>query len=407
MQLLRPLRRRDYALLFTGGSVSLMGDGIYLVAIAFQVLALENDATSLSLVLFAWSVGLLACLPLAGVIVDRLDRRAVMVCSDGAQLLATAALGTLSLTGAIEVWHCAAAALVVGAGTAFLKPAATAILPSVVPEDELVPATALQEAAERGSTLFIGPALGGLLVAGVGPGYAFLADAGTFAVSMICVGLIRSPARATQRAAASVVQEARDGLAYVRSEPWLWATLVAAALAVLCMVGPLQVILPYVVKNDWGGEADDYGLLMAVSGAAGFTAALVVGQRGLPRRPVTVMFAVWGVSSVGIVGYGLVGSTMAAAPFALVLGLGYAGEVIWFSLVRLRVPAELLGRVSSLDWLVSFGLMPLSFALCGPLAGLVGAKATLVGSGILAGGACLLVYLAVPGVREDARAATR
>jgi DHA3 family tetracycline resistance protein-like MFS transporter len=113
------------------------------------------------------------------------------------------------------------------------------------------------------------------------------------------------------------------------------------------------------------------------------------------------MFAAWGLSSTAIAGYGLVGSTIAAAPFALALGLGYAGEVIWFSLMRLRVPAELLGRVSSLDWLVSFGLMPLSFALCGPLAGLVGAQATLVGAGILAGGSCLVVYVAVPGLRED------
>jgi DHA3 family tetracycline resistance protein-like MFS transporter len=403
VRLTPPLRRRNFALLFAGSTASLVGDGIYLVAIAFQVLALENQASTLSLVLLSWSIGLVGSLPLAGVVVDRFDRRAVMVTADGAQLAATAALGVLSVTGAVELWHCAAAAFAVGAGAAFLKPAGTAILPGVVPAQELVPATALQESAERGATLFVGPALGGLLASGVGPGVAFLVDAATFAVSMACVALLRVPARAVRGVRSSFIREAREGVAYVRGQPWIWGTLVAVSFAVLALVGPLQVVLPYVVKNDWGGNASDYGLLLAASGAAGLLVSLVVGERGLPRRPITAIFLAWGLGDAAMVGFGVVGSTAAAVPFAVALGLGYAGEVIWFSLLRIRVPDDLLGRVSSLDWLVSFGLLPVSFAICGPLSKAIGAQATLIGAGVLGSVPFLIVYLVVPAVRQGER----
>jgi DHA3 family tetracycline resistance protein-like MFS transporter len=401
MRLLAPLRRADFARLFAGGAVSLAGDGIYLVAIAFQVLALTNTPTALSLVLLAWSAGLVACLPAAGVLVDRVARKPVLIAADGVQLVATAALGVLSVTGVLTVWHCAATAALVGAGAAFVKPAAAAILPSVVPGDEVVAATALQQSADRAATLFIGPAIGGMLVAGLGTGEAFLADAATFAFSMACVAFIRSPTAPPARERQSVVREARAGLEYVCGEPWLWATLVAAAVAVMAAVGPLDVLLPYVVKNEWGQDADTYGLLMATSGAAGLVISLVVGQRGLPRRAIAWMFVVWGVGTAAIAGYGIAGSFAAAVPFAIVLGLGFAGEVIWFSLVRLRVPAELLGRVSSIDWLVSLGLLPLSFGLCGPIAEAVGAQATLVGAGLVGGGVFVVMWLAVPRLRGD------
>ena len=118
MALLRPLRRRDFALLFVGGSVSLVGDGIYTVALAFQVLALDNDPAALSLVLLCFAVGLVACALWSGVVIDRLDRRWVMIGADAVQLVAVGTLGALSLAGVLEVWHCALGSGVVGAGTA-------------------------------------------------------------------------------------------------------------------------------------------------------------------------------------------------------------------------------------------------------------------------------------------------
>ena len=151
MRLLQPLRRRDFALLFAGSTISLIGDGVYTVALAFQVYELDNSPGALSVVLLCYSVGLVACALAAGVVVDRVDRRAVMIVADALQLAAILAMGLLSIAGVLEVWHCALLAVFVGAGTAFVKPAATALLPQVVPQDKIVAATSLEQSAQQAS----------------------------------------------------------------------------------------------------------------------------------------------------------------------------------------------------------------------------------------------------------------
>jgi MFS family permease len=400
VRLLRPLRRRDFALLFAGGTVSLVGDGIYTVALAFQVYALDNSPGALSVVLVCFSASLVACALAAGVIVDRVDRRAVMVVSDAVQLLAIGGMGLLSVTGALEVWHCAVLAVLVGAATAFVNPAATALLPHVVPEEEIVTATSLQQSAQQASVALIGPALGGLLVSAVGPGTALLADAGTFAVSAAAVASLRTKARPPAREEpGNAIREVREGLAYVRGRAWLWGTLLIACIAVLCIEGPVDIALPYVIKNGWQEGAGTYGVLLAVAGLAGIGASLLVGGLGLPRRPVATMIGLWAVSILAIAGFALVDGLLWAVPFALVFGAGTAGDTIWFALLQTNVPRELLGRVSSLDWMLSFLLLPLSYALAGPLSELLGARDLLVVAAVAGASACVALLAAMPAMR--------
>ena len=170
MRLLQPLRRRDFALLFAGSTISLVGDGVYTVALAFQVYALDNSPSALSLVLLAYSAGLVVCALVAGVVVDRVDRRAVIVVADALQLVAILAMGLLSVAGTLEVWHCALLAVFVGAGTAFVKPAATALLPHVVPKEEIVAATSLEQSAQEASYALLGPRWAACSSAPPGPG---------------------------------------------------------------------------------------------------------------------------------------------------------------------------------------------------------------------------------------------
>jgi DHA3 family tetracycline resistance protein-like MFS transporter len=364
MRLLQPLRRRDFALLFAGSTISLIGDGVYTVALAFQVYALDNSPGALSLVLLAYSAGLVVCALVAGVVVDRVDRRAVIVVADALQLVAILAMGLLSVAGALQVWHCALLAVLVGAGTAFVKPAATALLPHVVPKDEIVAATSLEQSAQQASYALLGPALGGVLVGTAGPGTALVIDAATFAASIGAVSLLRTSARPPAREEpGDVIREIREGIAYVRGRQWLWGTLLAACIAVMCIEGPVEIALPYAIKNDWGSGAGTYGALLAVAGFAGIGASLVFGARGLPRRPVTAMMLLWVIGMLSIAGFGLVDGLAAAIPFALLLGIGTAGDTIWFALLQTRVPGELLGRVSSPDWMLSFALLPVSYAL--------------------------------------------
>ena len=294
MRLLQPLRRRDFALLFAGSTISLVGDGVYTVALAFQVYALDNSPGALSLVLLAYSAGLVVCALVAGVVVDRVDRRAVIVVADALQLVAILAMGLLSVAGTLEVWHCALLAVLVGAGTAFVKPAATALLPHVVPKEEIVAATSLEQSAQQASYALLGPALGGVLVGATGPGTALVIDAATFAFSIGAVSLLRTSARPPAREEpGDVIREIREGIAYVRRRQWLWGTLLAACIAVMCVEGPIEIALPYVIKNDWGNGAGAYGALLAVAGFAGIGASLFFGARGLPRKPVTAMMLLW------------------------------------------------------------------------------------------------------------------
>ena len=383
MRLLVPFRRRDFALLYAGQAASLVGDGIFTVAITFQVLELDDSAGALSLVLLASSIGLVACLLAGGVVSDRVERRRVLIASDLVRLAAVGAIGLLSVTGALAVWQAAALMLVYGAGEAFFQPAFGAIVPALVPVEELVQANAVHGVIRPLALRFAGPALGGVLVAGVGPGEALLVDAATFGVSALCVLSLRARSHAGG-VREGALREVAVGWRYVRSQPWLWATLGSALLAVLCIVGPLQVLLPLVITNELGGDAGTFGAVLAVSGLGGVAAAAVMGSVGIGRRPVLLMLSVWAVSTLPMCGYALATASWQLFPLAAIEGAGMtAGQVVWSTLMQTRVPTALLGRVSALDWLVSAALAPVSFALTAPAAAAFGVSATLIVAGLV------------------------
>jgi len=183
VSILRPLRERDFALLWTGMTVSLLGDGIYFVAIAFQVYGLSNAPTALSLVGLSWSIGMLAFVLTGGLTSDRFERRRVMIAADAMRAVVLAVIGVLSVTHALELWHLVGLVVVYGAADAFFGPAFGAIVPDIVPAPLLIEANALDQFVRPIALRLIGPAAGGALVAGVGAGPAFLVDAGTFCFS--------------------------------------------------------------------------------------------------------------------------------------------------------------------------------------------------------------------------------
>jgi hypothetical protein len=180
---------------------------------------------------------------------------------------------------------------------------------------------------------------------------------------------------------------------------WLWGTLLSAAIAYLVFLGPTEVLLPYVVKNTLHGSAGDLGLVLAAGGLGAVGAAAVMGQRGQPRRDVTFMYVCWTVATLTVVGYGL-GRTVPQLMLACLIfnALEAAGTIVWATIKQRHVPAALLGRVSSLDWLISISLLPVSYAITGPVAATLGVRTTLVGAGLV-GGAATLGALFLPGMR--------
>jgi DHA3 family tetracycline resistance protein-like MFS transporter len=345
------------------------------------------------------AIATIAVLLLGGVLSDRVDRRRVMLGADLTRSLLVGVIAVLSLLGVLELWQLVALAALYGAATAFFDPAFDAIVPDILPETALAQANSLDQFIRPIALRLIGPAAGGLLIAALGTGTAFAIDAVSFAVS--AGALLRMTARPRPRRGqeASVVRDLSAGFSYVRRHAWLWATLASAAIAYLLFMGPTEVLVPYLVKNELSGSAADLGLVFAAGGIGSLGCAIMFGQRGIPKRDITFMYVFWTLATFAVAGYGLShalwGLMLASLAFNT---LETAGTIIWATTKQRHVPAQVLGRVSSLDWLISIGLLPLSFALTGPVSAAIGVRATLIGAGVI-GGFVTLAALFVPGVR--------
>jgi hypothetical protein len=258
-QLFAPLRHRDFRRLWSGMTLSLVGDGAFLVAMTWQVYVLSDAPTALAFVGIAMSIPTIVLLLVGGAVSDRVDRRRVMVASDLIRGGAVGLLALMTLSGGLALWHVVVLCAVYGAATAFFNPAFDAIVPDLLPESDLAQANALDQLVRPIAFRLAGPALGGWLVASIGAGSAFALDAATFVISAAAIGSMRYRRPDGTRSAASIVHEIREGFAFVRAHVWLWGTLVSAAFAYLAFMGPTEVLLPYVVKNDLGGSASDLG----------------------------------------------------------------------------------------------------------------------------------------------------
>jgi MFS family permease len=384
VNLLRPLRERDFALLWTGMTVSLLGDGIYTVAVAWQVYELSNRPTALALVGLAWTAGLVLFILLAGVLSDRLDRRRVMIGADLLRAAVQLGIGALALTHSLEIWMLVLLVLVHGVGEAFFAPAFSALVPDILAPAQIPQASAIEQIVRQAARNFAGPALGGLIVALVGPGTSFVIDAGTFVFSACCILAIRTRPSVVRERAAGMVAELRDGVAYVRTQTWLWGTLLAASTAILFFMGPIQVLVPYVVKNRLHAGSGSYGTILALEGLGAIAMSLLIGARGLPRREVSWMMLVWAAGGVPFLGFALGQSVWVMALCATGWGAAIAfGMIVWTTRMATRVPIELRGRVNSVDWFVSIGLAPASFALTGPVSSWIGVRDTLLVAAIV------------------------
>jgi MFS family permease len=380
-------------------TVSLLGDGIYFVAIAWQVYELSNVPTALSIVGVAWAVPAVVFLLVGGVLSDRFERRKVMIASDVIRGLAVAGIGALSITETLELWHVVALVAAWGIGESLFGPAFGALVPDIVPTEQIVQANSLDMLMRPLAAQLAGPALGGLAVDTIGLGAAFLIDAGTFGVSAVCLLTMSARPLVQDGRRTSVVAEIGEGFRFVRSQTWLWGTLAAASIFLLVFYGPWEVLVPYVVKNDLGGDAGDVGLVYAAAGLGAILAALIMGQRSLPRRHITVMYAAWTVGALFLAAYGLATHVWQAMLAGVVRGAGMTcGLIIWTTLMQTRVPRHLLGRVTSVDWFMSIGLVPISFALTGPIAESLGSQETLIWAGVL-GASVTLAFLFLPGMR--------
>ena len=264
MALTTPLGRRDFRLLWAGMSVSLVGDGVFIVAVAWQAYAVSNQPSSLAYVGLANALPQIALLLVGGAVSDRMDRQRVLAMADIVRATAVGLLALLTALGTLRLWELLAVAGIIGTATAFASPALDALVPQLVPESELTQANALDQVVRPLAVQLAGPALGGLAVAVVQPAGAFALDAVTFLLSAVCI-IRMTPLQLSVDIAqiGSLRHEVREGLRYVRRHVWLWGTFFSATFAYLLFIGPTQVLLPYIVRNSLHAGASTYGIVLA------------------------------------------------------------------------------------------------------------------------------------------------
>jgi MFS family permease len=370
-----PLRYRDFRSVFVAGLVSTFGDFFVPIAISFAVLDLTGSVSDLGLVLFARVLGQVLLFLAGGVWADRFPRQHVMVASNVVRFFSQGLLGLLLVSGHAEIWQLVALQFVHGAATGVFRPAASGLTPQLVPPQQLQAANGLMYL-----TLSIGgiagPAVGGVLVATAGAGWAILGDAVTFAVAAVL--LVRIPPLGyVERPRESFWRELGAGWNVVRSRTWLWASILDFALFQMIYLASIMVLGPLVAKESLGGAGAWAGILVAFS--FGTLLGNMWAIRVRPRRP--LIFA-WSVillcgPSLVLLAFRTPAWTIALTEMASGLAIGVAGTV-WETTLQRNVPREALSRVSAYDWMGSTALRPLGLAIVGPIATAVGVKETLL-----------------------------
>lgn len=408
----RALGSRPFALLWAGQTISALGDGAFFIAVAWQVLLLTGSATAMGGVLIAQSVPRVIFLLVGGVVADRLPRRLVLLWSDSGRALAVLLIAALGWLQLLQLWHLVALALVFGVADAFFTPAYQSIPPQLVPVEDLPSANALTGLSRQLSTL-VGPALGASFVALTGPTVAFAFDGGTFVASALCLLAMRVPplppaeadaaAEGGRRGLGGMLADVREGFGYVLRSTWLWVTIAIASLGNIAW-STLSVSLPKLVHDVYGTGAWLLGAIFSAMAVGSIVATLIVGQVPRVRRRGLVAYAGLMLSSAALLSLGLPRTQALAAPLALtagaVIGFGLGVfEIIWVTTMQELVPADKLGRVSSVDWLGSLALLPVGLAVDGVLTDRMGPAWMFVVAGGASLGLCALA-LGVRGIRQ-------
>jgi len=386
-RVLAPFRIREYRLLITAVSLSIFAEGMWAVVMALQVIELDNDPASLSLVATCLGAGLVAFVLVGGLAADRISQRAIIIAVEAVNVTAVSAIAALGFSGALRIWHMAVAAAALGIAAAFFFPAYSAILPRILPADQLLAANGVEGVVRPVFQRAIGPALAGLVVGATFPSLGAAVVAALFAVGLALLVATRpamkTPMQQPDREHPRLLRDLRDGFVFVLGTPWLLWTLLFASMFVLLVLGPIEVLLPFIANQRFEDGAQTYGFILAFFGIGSALGALAVSSRRLPRRYLTVMMTMWSVGSVPLVIVGITSSfpLMAAATFVIGVTDG-AGMVIWGTLLQRRVPTAMLGRVSSLDFFVSLAFMPVSFAIVGPLSKVVSMQTIFLVAGV-------------------------
>jgi len=398
---LRLLNERDLRLLVASRLVSDFGNGIAPIALAFGVLALPGgDARSLGLVLFCAALPRLLFLLLGGVIADRVRSRArLMAAAEAAAAAAQFVAAGLFLSGHATVPALATLAAVNGVAVAVLFPTMTGLVPQIATGESLQSANALVRLSSNLAGI-LGVAMGGILVATAGAGWALFLDGATYAVSAVLLVLMRAARTTTPTADGSAPTSLVDDLVHgwreFTARRWVWLIVVLFSVSNFGFTAALGVLGPVRALQSWGGARGWAVILVAFT--LGTVVGVVAAMRVRPSRPLLVALLAQLLVALPIL------AMAAPLPLAAIAALAFISgvcvdvfEVLWQTTLQQHIPPDSLSRVASYDWLGSLALTPLALVVAGALVVLVGLDASLWICGIL--GAAAPLALLDPQVR--------
>jgi len=391
MNLFKSLSHRPFALLWSGQATSRLGDSLYRMAMAWWVLQKTGSAMAMGAVLIFSSVPMLIFLLVGGVATDRFPRLRVMLISDLLSGTVVTIVAVLAFTGGLEVWHIYIASIIFGLVKAFFHPAYTATVPEITPKEMLPSANSLTSLSQQAASI-IGPAIGASIIAVGGTPIAFGLDALSFFISAACIlpifwtnpalnlaplasitqpGIASTPA---QRGLRSVFADIREGFHTVLASPWLWITIAIFGIVNATSGAPMAVALPFLIKVNLHGDVEILGLFTSMSSAGFVVGALWLGRFTKIRHRGTLAYTATLFAGVGVAIFGITNSIPILATAAFMGGLFISlFSLIWTNTLQELVPRHLLGRVSSIDALGSFVLLPVGYGIAGWATDLIGA----------------------------------
>jgi MFS family permease len=392
------LEARQFRLLWAGQAVSAFGDGLYPVALAFAVVEVTGSEADLGLVFTAVLIPRVVLMLGGGVWADRLPRQRVMLGADLLRFATQALTAVFLLTGGTELWPLLVLSAVYGAGDAFFSPAVTGLVPATVRPDRIQQANALLSLS-RNACWLAGPVVAGALVATSEPGWAFAADAATFAISAALLARMCVPhvARAER---SRFLADLHAGWREVSGRRWVWTSIAYFSVWNLA-IAPMFVFGPFVAEHSLGGAAS-WGVIVASSGVGSLVGAAAA-LRFTPRRPLATGFLLFGLCALepALLAKPFPTEAIAAAA-ALGFGASAFANALWFTTLQRRIPARSISRVSAYDWLGSIVFKPVGYALVGVLGAGLGTRFTL-----LASAAVIAVASIVVSALGDVRAVER
>ena len=399
---LRALQYRNFRLFFAGQLISLIGTWMQNVAQAWLGYRLTGSPVLLGAAGFASQIPVFLLAPVGGVVADRYSRHRLVIATQTASMLLAFALAALTLSGAVRVWHIFALSALLGVVNSFDIPARQAFIVGLVAKPDLMNAIALNSSMFNASRV-VGPAIAGILVAGIGEGWCFFANGASYIAVIAGLLLMRVARHEPAAQQGSPLSRMAEGFRFVMEHPPVHALLVL--LGVVSLTGmPYAVLMPIFAHRILHGGARALGLLMGSTGIGALAAALTLASRrelkGLGRW---VAFAALGFGA-GLVAFSfsrifwLSAAILALCGFAMMIQMGSSN-----TLIQSMSPDRLRGRVMSVYSMMFMGMAPFGALLAGAVADRLGAPLTVAGGGVISMLASSIFWIWWPQIRVSAR----